>query len=131
MAEYQKEIVKFDLNALHDKAGNINSSRPDLALPKDLESYLRSIGVKSLIWIEETERKLLKISKESESSFFTKMFSLLWFNVIRTNLKLTPKKLVWVLTHLDQLTLFIDNKVADDILLFLDKLAEEFYKRMK
>ena len=130
MPDYQKELIKFDLNSMRIRAEG-DSTRPGLALPDNLEAYLRSLGVLNLEQIEKWEKILLENSKESESSFLSKMFSLLWFDVVRKHVKLTPKRLVWVLTHLDQLAPYIKGETARDILTFLDNIAEEVYKRIK
>jgi len=130
MGEYQKELLKFDFNKLRDRAGHINSSDPFKAIPDDIALYYRANGIPTKAQLDEILSRLKQLSEERESGFISKAFSALWFNVVREKITLTPKKLLWILTHLDKLAFFIKGETAKDILLFVDNIADKIYANL-
>jgi len=94
-----------------------------------LSVYLRVHFKMSLSQIQ-TARAKLETNKFEESNIFQKLISLLWYGFLQKELELTPKKLIHILTNLDQLLPFIPNPLAQKIILILDRVAEEIDKRM-
>ena len=68
--------------------------------------------------------------KFDESNVFQKIVGLIWFTFIEQTGGITPKMLIKILTQLDQLLPFIPNEMAKKIIMVLDKIAEEVYKKL-
>ena len=91
--------------------------------------YLRSSTVFTLDEIK-TSAKRLTDNKFKESSLIQKLAGLMWYGFIEATGGLTPKRLIWILTNLDQLLPYIPDPMAQKIIMVLDKIAEELYKRI-
>jgi len=72
----------------------------------------------------------LESHKFEESSLIQKIAGLLWYGFIEATGGITPKMIVKILTDLDKLLPFIPDPMAKKIIMLLDKIAEEVYKRL-
>ena len=116
------------MTLLNVKRLNLKSSDPVVWEDESLAQYLRNNTHTTLEEIR-TAKKKIKEHKLSESNIFQRILGLLWYGVLG-NIKLTPKTLVKILTHLDQLLPYISDKRAKEIIKVLDKIAESVYKNM-
>jgi len=97
---------------------------------EDVARYLMDKHDFLLPQIEVVNKKLKK-HKFEESSWWQQIAGYIWFTVIITEYdKLTPKKLVKILTNIDQLLPYIPNETAQKLIIILDRIAEEIHKRM-
>ncbi len=107
---------------------NLKSNDPFIWEDESLAQYLRSNTHVTLDEIRNAKKKLEE-HKLVESNIFQKILGLLWYGII-SNVKLTPKTLVKILTYLDQLLPYVSDKTAREIIKVLDKIAESIYKNM-
>lgn len=93
---------------------------------------LRKANVYTRAEFDQWQAELNRKFKESEAGWFKQLFGKLYFDLIIPKSKeyLTPKRLMKLLTNLDQLGPWMPNSTWLKILLFLDKAAEAVYKTM-
>ena len=91
---------------------------------KEFTSYLKKYGILNKEQLVASMNKMTRASADRESSFFQKIGSWVWFKI---KPELTPKRLAWVLTHIDKLIPFAKGDTFKQILKAIDQMAEWAY----